>query len=132
MDSYHANQDKGIYTPAKKDVNIFSQNEKYPGNFQHSQQVEPTHGKKIKKLEDEVAPPTVQPRRAIVLISENRSKRVFPLYGDNEVGIHSKFQNRVHSTHNDDDRLTTSTQLGLAISQTCNDLYERVAPNYKE
>jgi hypothetical protein len=65
-----------------------------------------------------------QHRKSVVFFGNNHSKHLFPLYKDDEIGIKGELQRRVHSTHHDDDRMTTTTQLGLAISQTCEDLFE--------
>jgi hypothetical protein len=58
-------------------------------------------------------------RKGIVFLGNNQSKHLFPLYRDEEIGIRGELQRRVHSSHHDDDRMTTTTQMGLAISQTC-------------
>lgn len=66
------------------------------------------------------------PKRAIVFLGNNRSKHMFPLYRDEEIGIKGDLQRIVHHSGHDDDKMTSTTQLGLAISQTCEDLYEVV------
>jgi hypothetical protein len=58
-------------------------------------------------------------RKGIVFFGSDHEKYMFPLYRDEEIGIRGELQRRVHSSHHDDDRMTTTTQLGLAISQTC-------------
>lgn len=65
-----------------------------------------------------------QPKRALIFFGNNKSKHLFPLYRDEEIGIGGELQRRVHHSSHDDDKMTTTTQLGLAISQTCDDLYE--------
>jgi hypothetical protein len=65
-----------------------------------------------------------QPKKAIVFFGNKGSKHLFPLYRDEEIGIMGELQRRVHNSRHDDDRMTTTTQLGLAISQTCEDLFE--------
>lgn len=65
-----------------------------------------------------------QPKKGIIFFGNNRSKHLFPIYRDEEIGIIGELQRRVHSSHHDDDRMTTTTQLGLAISQTYEDLFE--------
>lgn len=37
----------------------------------------------------------------------------------------------MHPSMHDDDKMTTTTQLGMAISQTCEDLYEVLNCQYK-
>lgn len=61
---------------------------------------------------------TAQPKRALMFYGSNKSKHLFPLYRDDEIGINGDFQRRVHHSTHDDDKMTTTTQLGLAISQT--------------
>jgi len=58
-------------------------------------------------------------RKGLIFIGSNRSKHLFPLYIDEEIGIKGELQLKVHHTTHDDDKMTTTTQLGLAISQTC-------------
>lgn len=60
-----------------------------------------------------------QPKRGIVFFGNNRSKHFFPIYRDSDIGITGELQRKVHSSHHDDDKMTTTTQLGLGISQTC-------------
>lgn len=64
-----------------------------------------------------------QPKRGIIFFGSNRSKHIFPIYRDEEIGINGELQRRVHNSYHDDDKMTTTTQLGLAISQTCEDLF---------
>ena len=58
-------------------------------------------------------------RKGLVFMGNNRSKHLFPLYRDEEIGIVGELQRKVHHSTHDDDKMTTTTQLGLAISQTC-------------
>lgn len=62
-------------------------------------------------------------RKGLIFFGNNRSKHLFPLYRDDDIGIQGEFQLKVHHTTHDDDKMTTTTQLGLAISQTCEDLF---------
>lgn len=64
-------------------------------------------------------PAGMQPKRGVVFFGSNKSKHLFPIYRDEEVGISGEFQHTLHPTTHDDDKMTTSTQLGLAIEQTC-------------
>lgn len=60
-----------------------------------------------------------QPRKALIFLGNHRSKHIFPLYRDEDIGVVGEFQRKIHFSGHDDDRMTTTTQLGLAISQTC-------------
>lgn len=86
----------------------------------------------VKRVENPIfSQVTPKQVKKILLYGADRSRHLFDLVNDREIGIDPKYQNIVvESVHgliwqyNDDDRKTTSTQLQRGMLQTLEDLYE--------